>query len=60
MNEMERRAQHAWEWRVFADLSTIKNHDVWCFSIGLCETAGWVSNTGYDMLEWVKPGYKDI
>lgn len=60
MNEIERRTQQAWEWRLFSDLSRIKNHDVWCFSIGLCETAGWIGEEQNGMLEWVKPGYKDI
>lgn len=57
MNEIQRRAQHAWEWRLFSDLSRIKNHDIWCFSVGLCETAGWVNKDGQSTLKWVEPGY---
>lgn len=56
MNEIERRAQHAWEWLLFLNLSRIKNQTEWCATIGLYETAGWVDEDGNGMLEWVKPG----
>jgi len=60
MNEIEHRIKHAQKWQRFLEIIEISYHWEWCIHVGLCETAGWVNKDGHGMLEWVKPGYKDI
>lgn len=54
MNEIERRAKHAQEWRLYLDIADIHFHTEWCICVGLYETSGWVNKGGHGMLEWIK------
>jgi len=58
MNEIKQRAEFARKYTKFINIMRITNRREWYIYIGLYETAGWVDD--HNMLEWVKPGYKDI
>lgn len=60
MNEIKQRAKYAWRWRLVFDKNIGTTHADWCVSIGLYETSGWITKHTNRMLEWVKPGHKDI